>query len=171
VFLLDARTRARYQQGMHLDLACLPNDPALLQRVVRDLADVLQRRDAELAETKVQLADRDSEIEKLRLFLSALKRQRFGRSSEKCHPDQLALSLEAIEEQIAALQAKPGPAPATAPAADSGKKSGRRPLPGHLPREERRHEPDGCSCPSCGGKLHVIGEDASILDYQPARFA
>jgi hypothetical protein len=61
VFLLDARTRARYQQGMHLDLACLPNDPALLQRVVRDLADVLQWRDAELAETKVQLADRDSE--------------------------------------------------------------------------------------------------------------
>jgi transposase len=171
VFLLDARTRARYQHGMRLDLACLPNDSALLQRVVRDLADVLERRDAELAETKARLADRDSEIEKLQLFLSALKRQRFGRSSEKCHPDQLALSLEAIEEQIAALQAKPGPAPATAPAADSGKKSGRRPLPGHLPREERRHEPAGCSCPSCGGKLHVIGEDVSeVLDYQPARF-
>jgi hypothetical protein len=72
-----------------------------------DLADVLERWDAELAETKARLADRDSEIEKLRLFLSALKRQRFGRSSEKCHPDQLTLSLEAIEEQIAALQAKP----------------------------------------------------------------
>ena len=57
--------------------------------MVRDLADVLQRQDAELAETKARLADRDSEIEKLRLFLSALKRQRFGRSSEKCHPDQL----------------------------------------------------------------------------------
>jgi transposase len=171
VFLLDARTRARYQQGMRLDLACLPNDSAMLQRVVRDLADVLERRDAELAETKARLADRDSEIEKLQLFLSALKRQRFGRSSEKCHPDQLALSLEAIEEQIAALQAKPGPAPATAPAADAGKKSGRRPLPGHLPREERRHEPAGCSCPSCGGKLHVIGEEVSeVLDYQPARF-
>jgi transposase len=171
VFLLDARTRARYQQGMRLDLACLPNDPALLQRVVRDLADVLQRQDAELAETKARLADRDSEIEKLRLFLSALKRQRFGRSSEKCHPDQMALSLEAIEEQIAALQAKPGPAPATAPTADAGKKNGRRPLPGHLPREERRHEPAGCGCPSCGGKLHVIGEDVSeVLDYQPARF-
>jgi transposase len=94
---------------MRLDLARLPNDPALLQRVVRDLADVLERRDAELAETKARLADRDSEIETLRLFLSALKRQRFGRSSEKCHPDQLTLSLEAIEEQIAALQAKGRP--------------------------------------------------------------
>jgi hypothetical protein len=93
---------------MRLDLARLPNDPALLPRVVRDLADVLERRDAELAETKAR--------EKLQLF-SALKRQRFGRYSQKYHPDQLTLSLGAIEEQIAALQAKPGPAPATAPAA------------------------------------------------------
>jgi hypothetical protein len=57
---------ARYQQGMQFDLARLPNDPALLQRVVRDLADVLERQDAELTETKARLAD----------FLSALKRQR-----------------------------------------------------------------------------------------------
>jgi hypothetical protein len=47
--LLDARPRARYQQGMRLDLARLPNDPVLLQRVVRDLADVLERQKAELA--------------------------------------------------------------------------------------------------------------------------
>jgi transposase len=44
-------------------------------------------------------------------------------------------------------------------------------LPGHLPREQRRHEPAGGACPDCGGKLHVIGEDASeVLDYVPARF-
>src|SRR5512134_3712451 len=134
---------------MRLELARLPNDPVLLQRVVRDLADVLERQEAELAASRAALAERNAEVEKLQLFLSALKRQRFGRSSEKCHPDQLALSLEAIEEQVAALQAKAGPAPATAPAADSGKKRRRRPLPGHLPREEHRHEPAGCSCPSC----------------------
>jgi transposase len=175
--LLDARTPARYQQGMRLDLARLPNDPVLLQRVVRDLADVLERQEAELvasraalAETRATLAERNAEVEKLQLFLSALKRQRFGRSSEKCHPDQLALSLEAIEEQIAALQAKSDPLPSAA-STDTEKKPGRRPLPGHLPREERRHEPAGCVCPDCGGKLHVIGEDTSeVLDYVPARF-
>jgi transposase len=175
--LLDARPRARYQQGMRLDLARLPNDPVLLQRVVRDLADVLERQKAELAasraalaETRATLAERNAEVEKLQLFLSALKRQRFGRSSEKCHPDQLALSLEAIEEQIAALQAKSDPPPSAA-STDTEKKPGRRPLPGHLPREECRHEPAGCACPDCGGKLHVIGEDASeVLDYVPARF-
>jgi Transposase IS66 family len=44
-------------EGMRLDLARLPNDPALLPRVVRDLADVLERRDAELAETKARLRE------------------------------------------------------------------------------------------------------------------
>src|SRR5512134_1390225 len=114
---------------------------------------VLERQEAELAETRATLAARNAEVEKLQLFLSALKRQRFGRSSEKCHPDQLALSLEAIEEQIAALQAKSDPLPSVA-STDTEKKPGRRPLPGHLPREERRHEPAGCAWPDCGGKLH-----------------
>ena len=71
--MLDARPRARYQQGMRLDLARLPNDPVLLQRVVRDLAEVLERQDAELTETRARLADRDAEVEKLRLFLTALR--------------------------------------------------------------------------------------------------
>src|SRR5574338_245017 len=84
---------------MRLDLARLPNDPVLLQRVVRDPTEVLERQDAELAATKARLADRDAEVEKLRLFLAALKRLKFGRSSEKHHPDQLRLSLEAIEAQ------------------------------------------------------------------------
>ena len=39
---------------MRLDLARLPNDPVLLQRVVRELAAVLQRQDAELTETKAR---------------------------------------------------------------------------------------------------------------------
>jgi hypothetical protein len=101
---------------MRLDLAGLPNDPVLLQQVVRDLAAVLQRQEAELAATKARLADRDAELEKLQLFLAALKRLKFERSSEKHYPDQLTLSLEAIEEQIAVLSAKSEPPPpATAP--------------------------------------------------------
>src|SRR5512147_699346 len=113
--------------------------------------------EAELDESKARLAVRDAEIEKLQLFLAVLRRQRFGRSSEKSHPDQLALQLEAIEEQIAALEAKCDPAPAE-PAAERGKKPRRRPLPEHLPREESRHEPAGCACPSCGGRLHSLGK-------------
>jgi transposase len=139
---------------MRLDLARLPTDPILLHRVVRDLAEVLERRDAE--------------IETLRQLVRTLKRRQFGRSSEKQHPDQLALGLEAIEEQIGAVEAA-SPVP-TLPA-DPAKTPRRRPLPKHLPREEHRHEPEECACPSCGGALHAIGEDVSeVLDYEPARF-
>jgi transposase len=159
---------------MRLDLARLPNDPVLLQRVVRELAEVLERQDAELTAAKTRLAERDAELEKLQLFLAALKRHRFGRSSEKQHPDQLALAFGEIEEEISALKAKTEPAPPAAAAAGSTAasiRSSRRPLPGHLPREDRRHEPAGCTCPACGGRLHVIGEDVSeVLDYVPAQF-
>lgn len=96
---------------MRFDLAHLPDDAATLQTLVRDLAAHLDRQTAELTETRSQLAARNVEIETLQLFLSVLRRQQFGRSSEKSHPDQLALRLEAIEEQLAALDANRDPAP------------------------------------------------------------
>ena len=139
---------------MRLDLARLPTDPILLHRVVRDLTEVLERRDAE--------------IDTLRRLVTSLQRRQFGRSSERQHPDQLALGLEAIEEQIGAVDAE---APAPVRPADDAKTPRRKPLPAHLPREERRHEPEGCACPACGGALHAIGEDVSeVLDYVPAKF-
>ena len=139
---------------MRLDLARLPTDPILLHTIVRDLAEVLEHRDAE--------------IETLRRLVTTLKRRRFGRSSEQRDPDQLALGLEAIEEQIGAVDAE---IPAPASPADQAKTPRRKPLPDHLPREEKRHEPEGCACPACGGLLHAIGEDVSeVLDYEPARF-
>ncbi len=50
------------------------------------------------------------------------------------------------------------------------KSSGRRPLPGHLPRREIVHTPD-CTCPACGGAMRQVGEDVSdVLDYIPGRF-
>src|SRR5512147_2960276 len=64
---------------MHLDLARLPDDIALLQQLVRDLAGYLDRRTAELDESKARLAVRDAEIEKLQLFLAVLRRQRARR--------------------------------------------------------------------------------------------
>jgi transposase len=141
---------------MRLDLARLPNDPILLHQVVRDLAGALDRR--------------DSEIETLRRLVTTLKRRRFGRSSEKQHPDQLALAIEAIEEQLGAVDAEI-PAPAPASSADGPKTPRRKPLPAQLPREDRRHEPEGRACPACGGALHAIGEDVSeVLDYVPAQF-
>src|SRR6202043_1391748 len=47
----------------------------------------------------------------------------------------------------------------------------RRPLPAHLPREERKIWPKREACPDCGGKLKPLGEDVSeILEYVPEHF-
>jgi transposase len=49
-------------------------------------------------------------------------------------------------------------------------KPARRPLPEHLPREDRRH-PAPCTCPGCGGALRKIADEVSeTLDYVPGRF-
>jgi hypothetical protein len=97
---------------MRLDLARLPTDPILLHRVVRDLTVVLERQDAE--------------IETLRRLVTSLQRRQFGRSPEKHHPDQLALGLEAIEEQIGAVDAE---VPATVSPSAAARAPRRKPLP------------------------------------------
>jgi transposase len=49
-------------------------------------------------------------------------------------------------------------------------KPARRPLPEHLPREDRRH-PAPCTCPGCGGALRKIADEVSeTLDYVAGRF-
>lgn len=45
------------------------------------------------------------------------------------------------------------------------------PLPAHLPRVETRHEPESCTCGSCGTALTLIGEHVSEkLDCKPLEF-
>ena len=114
---------------------------------------------------RVALAERDGIIERLKAQLAWLWRQQFGRSSEKIEREieQLELQLEDLEETSSARIAAGEPE-------HSIVRSGRRPLPDHLPREEIVHEP-ACSCPDCGGPMHRLGEDTSeMLEYVPASF-
>lgn len=121
-----------------------------------------------------QLFSREQEIEHLKLLLAQLRRMRFGRKSEKLDQriEQLELKLEELELRKAerAAQAEnfvpPGVSEAAAPA-----RPARRPLPEHLPRETRTHQPQQAACPQCGGKLCRLGEDVSeMLEYIPAQF-
>jgi hypothetical protein len=83
---------------MHLDLANLPSDPTLLQRLVRDMAEAVERR--------------DGEIERLQSIIKALQRAEFGRRSERLEPDQLALAFEDIEADIGRIEGRgAGPCP------------------------------------------------------------
>lgn len=72
---------------MRIDLDNLPVDTALLHRLVRDMASVVEHR--------------DGEIERLQLIIKKLQRAQFGRRSERIDDDQLALGLEDIETDLA----------------------------------------------------------------------
>lgn len=121
-----------------------------------------------MAHLTAELSRRDAEIEHLKLVLAKLRRMQFGHSSEKLDQqiEQLELQLEDLEAEEAVAEAK---APAeVAPR----KRAERKPLPPHLPREERVHSPASDACPDCGGNLKYLGEDVSEqLEYVPASSA
>ncbi|MCA3247330.1 MAG: IS66 family transposase [Azospirillum sp.] len=133
---------------MVLDAAALPDDPATLRAMLRAAHD---------------------EIERLRGFIAALNRNKFGARSEKLDPDQLSLGLEDAEQELAAsaeaIERKAGSVARVGARRNLGN------LPAHLPRIERVIDIDDKACPCCQGELHRIGEDvAERLDVVPAQF-
>jgi transposase len=118
-------------------------DVESLQAENTALRRVLAEREAALAEAavfKARLTTALLEIEHMKVQLAALRRQRYGQSSEKLDRDiaQLEMRLEDLEENLGEQtaanpkppepEAKPEPKPRRKP-------TGRKPLPAHLPRE------------------------------------
>src|SRR3982751_2091169 len=101
--------------SLALDDARRGSDP-LLSRL-RELTDVVAQQNATIAALRIE---RDTirseheaaqtEIEKLRLLIRQLQRNRFGRRSERLDPDQLQLGLEDLEQTAAAAEAAQGAA-------------------------------------------------------------
>src|SRR5947209_1178717 len=123
-----------------------------------------------------EMSSHAAEIERLRFLIARLQRLQFGRKSEKIERQiqQLELQLEDLEAGTAEQgQQSENSLPRVAAAvfAAAVRKSARRPLPEHLPREVEVHEPQHAGCPTCGGQLSKLGEDVSeVLEYVPARF-
>jgi transposase len=103
---------------MRFDLENLPSDIALLHRLVREMAVVVDSR--------------DGEIERLQSIIKKLQRARFGRRSERLDADQLALALEDLDGDIARIRES---RPIVIAETDDGRPK-RKPLPDHLPRED-----------------------------------
>jgi transposase len=149
---------------------------ATLERVLKasQLPDDLEALKRLVIEQQARLADRDHEIERLKLLIAKLRRLQFGRSSEKLEREihQLELVLEDLEANRAGIMARvqaADPHPATAPEVEKTRPV-RRPFPPELARETVVHSP-GCACTSCGTALRAIGEDvAEVLEYVPASF-
>ena len=151
-----------------LNAADLPNDIDALKAMLLESERRMLERDEQLAGLEAQLSTRAAEIEHLKLWIPKLRRMQFGRKSEK-----LDHQIEQLELQLEDLQADDAEAEREMPEADRAprKKSVRRPLPDHLPRDEKVYPPVSAACPSCGGGLRPLGEDvAEQLEYVPASF-
>jgi transposase len=132
-------------------------------------------RDAERSEKARLIEERDQlagQNDRLRHLIRQLQRMQFGRRSEKLDPDQFNLALEDLEQAVAASEAEQDKAdPALRQARSEKRRTGRGPLPEHLPRVEIVVEPEDTACPCCGSAMHVIGEDRSQrLDVIPAQY-
>ena len=74
---------------MRFDLEHLPTDPVLLQKILREMADVMEQERAELKTAKATVQAQTLQIEKLEHRVARLLRVQFGRSSEKMDIAQL----------------------------------------------------------------------------------
>ncbi|MCB1359122.1 IS66 family transposase [Halodurantibacterium flavum] len=151
--------------------ATLPEDPALLKAMIAALQ-------AENARMSATIRAHDQLIQTLRLRIAKLKKQAFGKSSEKVEREieQLELALEdlliaAAESVSASTDEDAGDdAPASTSNGTNERKPRRRPrVSDATPRERRELDPGTC-CPDCGGDLRLVGEDVSdMLDLIAAQ--
>ncbi|ACM01328.1 Hypothetical Protein RSKD131_1468 [Cereibacter sphaeroides KD131] len=155
--------------AMSLTAASLPDDPAALKAMILQL--------------QASLRAHDLLVQSLRLRIARLKRQAFGKGSEKIarEIEQLEFALESL--QVAQAEVAPPPEPESVETArvsaaqdepgdgDAPEKAPRRRprVSPDTPRERREFDP-GDTCPDCGGALRLVGEDVSqILDMIAAR--
>ncbi len=142
---------------MQIDPDTLPNDPDLLQQILRTMLH--------------QQSELHAENDKLRLLIQRLTRHQFGRRSEQLTDEQLQFGLEDLEQTVAENQAGQD-ATVVPPAKPRAQRAARNhgALPAHLPRYEVVIDAAPEACPCCGGAMHSIGElRTEHLDIVPAQ--
>lgn len=156
--------------GMSTSAPDLSDDPAVLKAMIA----VLRAENAQMTAT---LRAHDLLVQALRVRIAKLKKQAFGKSSEKIEREieQLELALEDLQVAMAEAEttptedSDPGEEDTTADE-DDGKTPRRRPRVSDTTPRERRELDPGDTCPDCGGELRVVGEDVSeLLDMIAAR--
>ena len=134
---------------MPIDAKNLPDDPAVLKAMITALQATLRAH--------------DQMIQTLRLRIAKLKKQAFGKSSEKVEREieQLELALEDLLIATAETapdaidESDPGEECAAASSDEPERKPRRRPrVSDATPRERRELDPGAC-CPDCGGDLRL----------------
>jgi transposase len=143
------------QEAMPLNVP-LPDDPLVLQNMLRELLTTLKQRDLEL--------------ESVRHRLDQLLRRLYGPRSERLDPNQPNLFDACPSPPEAPPPVQPTePETATPPQKKNG--HGRKALPKNLKRDRREHDLTEAEklCPCCAKPRLKLGEQTSEqLDYIPA---
>src|SRR4051794_41955232 len=126
------------------DLTDLPQDPDRLRTKLIEVSGLFEKQSVAFTAMqdqrdhfKVAFEEADAERQRLELVIRQLLRAQFGRKSERLDPDQFQLTLENLEQEIAAAKAaQEGP---------QGGDANRRPRrasarrhPGHPPAPPQR---------------------------------
>jgi transposase len=163
----------------------LPTNIAALQAIIAKQSQLLEQKDVQLQKTGEQLQASQGQVlhfatwvEKLKLQIAILKRQRFGKSSEQLDTQiaQLEFILDDWQMQqgehdvLVADNSPIAKAPESIEQPEVVKQR-RKLLPEHLPRETHTHAIT-CACSECGAtQWRLVGEDVSeVLELIPARF-
>lgn len=172
-----------------LDVAQLPDDPALLKQLwierEQQWSVQLQEREALLAKVR-QEAERQRATElaalrqQLQAKIDALLQRLYGPKRERFDPRQLllfGLRAEELAEQqpeAAEFDLEPELTPRRKPKKEKQRhEHGRGPLPAHLPRIPIEHDLTEAEkpCPCCGELRERIGQEVSEqLELVPATF-
>ena len=142
----------------------LPNDLEACHALIRELALLLESKDADITRLKERLQEQ--------------LRQTFGRSSEKLSPGQLSLFREELEKLLQdskscgleAVEASAKSRPPTVGSKHGG--GGRKRISPEVPRVPKHYFPNESEliC-SCGAQKKEIGtERTEQVDYVPASF-
>ncbi|KVK85506.1 IS66 family transposase [Burkholderia sp. MSMB1498] len=153
----------------------LPTDldalsPEQLRALAAHLIVQVTEQEREAGERERELQYRQTRIDQLTHELSVLKRLQFGKRSERLDAEQMSLLDEAIDADLAALEAELEQLQPATTAAEPRQQPKRVPLPSKLPRTDIHHEPEDTTC-QCGCQRERVGEDISEkLDYAPGVF-
>lgn len=135
----------------------LPDDPAVLKRMILELLATLH--------------ERDRDLEAARARLQQLLQRLYGPRSERFDPNQPLLFAD-VDPATATAEAATAPPPVDAAAARPQRQGhGRKPAPKNLPHEPVHHRLSEAElpCPACGTPRVEIGTATTEqLDYRPA---
>src|SRR3954468_9993427 len=122
-----------------------PNPDQLLARLIETEGLIERQRDAinaletERDHFKIAFEEADAERQRLELVIRQLVRAQFGRKSERLDPEQFQLTLENLEQEVAAAKA-PQQEAADSDANRRPRRAPARRNLGHLPAHLERYE-------------------------------